>query len=154
MTVGTSFYHVVVPVEKTNLIGNPSFEVGNIGWEGTANINTAGSVVFGTAASAQAFGAWSARVTGATGTFGIRSPIVLTSPLMRVGTSYTASAYVRVLSPANSHAPQSSHPLLSWGARGSALFHSWWICALCSVADDVCPRLQPEARVFEGVQRV
>jgi hypothetical protein len=98
MTVGTSFYHVVVPVEKTNLIGNPSFEVGDIGWEGTANINTAGSVVFGTAASAQAFGAWSARLTGATGTFGIRSPIGLTSPLIRVGTSYTASAYVRVTS--------------------------------------------------------
>jgi hypothetical protein len=93
MTVGTSFYRVVVPVEKTNLLTNPSFEIGSTGWAGTANINTAGSVVFGTAAEAQAFGAWSARLTGATGTFGIDTTFA-----MRSGTAYTASAYVRVTS--------------------------------------------------------
>jgi len=93
MTVGTFVYRVVAPVEKTNLLTNPSFEIGSSGWAGTANINTAGSVVFGTAAEAQAFGAWSARLTGATGTFGIDTTFA-----MRSGTAYTASAYVRVTS--------------------------------------------------------
>jgi hypothetical protein len=95
MTVGTSFYHVVVPVEKTNFIVNPSFEIGTAQWTGTANINTAGSVVFGSAAESQAFGAWSARVTGATGTFGITTT---TTNRIEAGTSYTVSAYVRVTS--------------------------------------------------------
>jgi hypothetical protein len=89
MTVGTFFWHVVLPAERTNLVTNPSFELGTTGWYGTA----AGTIR--TSAMRQVFGAYAGLVGEATGVdadyFGLYTPVSLAA-----GTAYTASAYVRL----------------------------------------------------------
>ena len=85
MTIGTFFYHVVLPVEKTNLVTNPSFEINEAGWTATA-IGTAVPVT-----DTQYVGAASYRLTrGGIDVFSASIPVSL-----QASTAYTASVYVR-----------------------------------------------------------
>lgn len=86
MTVGTFFWHVVLPAERQNLISNPSFELGTAGWSGTV------ASAFGTASAGQAFGAWAGTVRGAGDFYGCWHAVSLGS-----GSAYTASAHVRIV---------------------------------------------------------
>lgn len=83
---GSTFFAVLLPVEKTNLLTNPSFEKGSAGW-GTVQAGT-----IGTTAAFQAFGAWAGSVAPTSnGTTGALSPTFTAGN----GTDYTASIYCR-----------------------------------------------------------
>lgn len=83
---GASQWGVVVPVEKTNLLSNPSFEKGTAGW-GTLQAGT-----IGTTSQFQQFGAWSGSIAPTSnGTTGAISPTFSAGN----GTDYYFSAYVR-----------------------------------------------------------
>lgn len=86
---GSAFWAVILPVEKPNLLENPSGERGTFGW-GTM-LNGGGTV--GTTSAFQQFGAWagSCAPTGAANVGGAR----LGTFAAGNGTAYTASVYVR-----------------------------------------------------------
>lgn len=89
----TAFWAAILPVEKTNLITNPSFERGTSGWSA---YGPAGSATVGTSATYQTFGAWAGSIAtqSTSGTAGVRSPSFTAS----LGSNYTVSAYVRGVS--------------------------------------------------------
>ena len=84
--IGSGFFAIAMPVEKTNLLLNPSFEFG------TTGVAAIQSSTIGSSSGFQQFGAWSCSVTpnsngtsgGAFGTWTAGN-----------GTAYTVSAYVR-----------------------------------------------------------
>jgi hypothetical protein len=84
------YWAVVMPVGKTNLITNPSFELGSTGWSA---YGPAGSAVVGTTADLQTFGAWSGSIAtqSTSGTAGAVSPSFVCSN----GSAYTVSLYMR-----------------------------------------------------------
>lgn len=85
------YWAVIQPAEKTNLVTNPSFELGTSGW-GTLAGGTIGSV-----AGTQAFGVWAGSVApSSSGTAGVFGGTWTSNQ----GTTYTASVYV--LAPAGS----------------------------------------------------
>jgi hypothetical protein len=86
MTVGSFYWYVVVPAERTNLSSNPSFELGTIGYSGT------GSPTLGTSSAGQAFGAWAVTATGATDGLGITA----TTASLGSGSAVQQSAFVRI----------------------------------------------------------
>ena len=82
----TTFWACILPVQKTNLVTNPSFEFGTAGW-GTLQAGT-----IGTASNEQQFGAWSGSIAPTSnGTTGAVGPTFTAGN----GTAYTFSAYVR-----------------------------------------------------------
>lgn len=81
----TTFWAVVLPVEKTNLGLNPSFE------RGTSGVAAIQSATLGSAPNEQAFGAWSCSVApNSNGTSGA----AFGTWSAGAGTDYTVSAYV------------------------------------------------------------
>ncbi len=83
--LGSGLFAVCLPVEKTNLVQNPSFEQGTTYW------GTSTSGVIGTSSAFQQFGAWSCICTpSAATTDGIRGGSV---PL--IDGAYAVSAYIR-----------------------------------------------------------
>lgn len=83
---GSAFWALILPVEQTNLITNPSFERGTQGW-GTIQAGT-----IGTTSQFQQFGAWSGSVAPTSnGTAGAVSPTWTAAN----GSAYTVSCYVR-----------------------------------------------------------
>lgn len=83
---GSAFWACLLPVEKTNLVTNPSFERGTQGW-GTLQAGT-----IGTTSAFQQFGAWSGSVAPTSnGTAGAIGPTFTAAN----GSAYTFSAYVR-----------------------------------------------------------
>ena len=84
-TIGP-YYAVVLPVESTNLIENPSAERGALGW------GTVGAGTVGTTSETQAFGAWAGSVAPTTmGTAGA----FFGSWQAGNGTAYSVSAYIK-----------------------------------------------------------
>ena len=84
--LGSGLWGVVLPVEKTNLIENPSGEYGTIGCAGLT------SGVVGTSSQYQVFGAWSFQITpAANGTSGA----LMGTYQVSNGSAYSVSAYVR-----------------------------------------------------------
>lgn len=78
------FWHIIDPVERRNLITNPSFEYGTAGW-GTLVAGT-----LGTTSGVQAFGAWAGSVAPSTnGTAGVLGPLISAGN----GTAYSYSFY-------------------------------------------------------------
>lgn len=87
---GSAFWACLIPVQKTNLLSNPSGERGTFGW-GTALVSGGGTV--GTTSQFQQFGAWagSCAPSGAANQGGAR----LGTWTSGNGTDYTASVYIR-----------------------------------------------------------
>jgi hypothetical protein len=93
MAAGTGpYWGVVIPRGGVNVVTNPSFETGTVGWAGTSTVG----VTLGTVSERQAFGAWSLQASGG-GVLGATTTASLGS-----GSAYTASAYVRLLGGAGS----------------------------------------------------
>lgn len=83
---GSAFWALLLPVERTNLVTNPSFERGTAGW-GTIQAGT-----IGTTSAFQQFGAWAGSIAPTSnGTTGAMGPTFTAGD----GTRYTFSAYVR-----------------------------------------------------------
>lgn len=83
---GSCFWAIILPVERSNLLANPSFERGTAGW-GTLQAGT-----IGTTSQFQQFGAWSGSIAPTSnGTAGAIAPTFTAG----AGTDYTFSAYVR-----------------------------------------------------------
>lgn len=83
---GSAFWAVLLPIDKHNLITNPSFEYGTSGW-GTLSAGTLGTI----AGTAQ-FGAWGGSYAPtALATAGFVSPPWTAAN----GSAYTISAYIR-----------------------------------------------------------
>lgn len=84
--LGSGFWAITLPVEKTNLLLNPSFEYG------TTGVAAIQSATLGSSSGFQQFGAWSLSVTpNSNGTSGA----ALGTWTAGNGTAYTVSAYVR-----------------------------------------------------------
>jgi hypothetical protein len=87
--VGSGFWAIALPVEKTNATLNPSYEYGTLG------VTAIQSSTLGSSAQYQQFGAWSLAVTpNSNGTSGA----ALGTWTATNGAAYTASVYVRGVS--------------------------------------------------------